>query len=73
VPLAEDVEAYFEREVLPHAPDAWIDHGKTKVGYEIPFNRHFYVFQPPRPLEVIDAELKQTTDRIKAMIEELSA
>ena len=73
VPLAEDVEAYFKREVLPHAPDAWIDHDKTKVGYEIPFNRHFYVFMPPRPLEVIDAELKQTTDRIKAMIEGLTA
>lgn len=73
VPLSEDVEAYFKREVLPHAPDAWIDHDKTKVGYEIPFNRHFYVFAPPRPLEVIDAELKQTTDRIKAMIEGLSA
>jgi len=73
VPLNEDVETYFKREVLPHAPDAWIDHDKTKVGYEIPFNRHFYVFQPPRPLAEIDAELKQTTDRIKAMIEGLSA
>ncbi len=73
VPLSEDVETYFKREVLPHAPDAWIDHDKTKVGYEIPFNRHFYVFQPPRPLAEIDAELKQTTDRIKAMIEGLSA
>jgi type I restriction enzyme M protein len=41
------VEEYFKREVLPHAPDAWIDHDKTKVGYEIPFNRHFYVFTPP--------------------------
>lgn len=73
VPLGEDVEAYFKREVLPHAPDAWIDHGKTKVGYEIPFNRHFYVFKPPRPLAEIDAELKACTDRIKAMIEVLSA
>lgn len=73
VPLNEDVETYFKREVLPHAADAWIDHDKTKIGYEIPFNRHFYVFQPPRPLAEIDAELKQTTDRIKAMIEGLSA
>jgi type I restriction enzyme M protein len=72
VPLSEDVQAYFEREVLPHVPDAWIDHDKTKVGYEIPFNRHFYVFTPPRPLEVIDAELKQVTDRILAMIGGLS-
>ena len=73
VPLSEDVEAYFQREVLPHAPDAWIDHDKTKVGYEIPFNRHFYVFTPPRPLAEIDADLKRTTDRIKAMIEGLTA
>jgi type I restriction enzyme M protein len=73
VPLSEDVEAHFKREVLPHAPGAWIDHEKTKVGYEIPFNRHFYVFQPPRPLAEIDAELKLVTDRIKAMIEGLSA
>ncbi len=72
VPLAEDVEAYFRREVLPHAPDAWIDHEKTKVGYEIPFNRHFYVFKPPRPLAEIDAELKGVTDRILAMIGGLS-
>jgi len=68
VPLGEDVETYFKREVLPHAADAWIDHEKTKVGYEIPFNRHFYVFQPPRPLPVIDAELKACTDRILTMI-----
>jgi type I restriction enzyme M protein len=73
VPLNEDVEEYFKREVLPHAPDAWIDHDKTKVGYEIPFNRHFYVFTPPRPLAEIDADLKLTTDRIKAMIEGLTA
>jgi type I restriction enzyme M protein len=73
VPLKEDVNAYFKREVLPHAPDAWIDHEKTKVGYEIPFNRHFYVFKAPRELSVIDAELKQCTDRILRMIERLSA
>lgn len=73
VPLSEDVETYFRREVLPHAPDAWIDHEKTKVGYEIPFNRHFYVFEPPRELAEIDADLKKVTDRIKAMIEGLSA
>ena len=73
VSLAEDVEAYFEREVKPHAPDAWIDHDKTKVGYEIPFNRHFYVFEPPRDLVEIDADLLAVTDRIKAMIEEMAA
>ena len=68
VPLSEDVETYFKREVLPHASDAWIDHEKTKVGYEIPFNRHFYVFKPPRQLSEIDAELKGVTDRILTMI-----
>jgi type I restriction enzyme M protein len=73
VPLSEDVDTYFRREVLPHAPDAWIDHEKTKVGYEIPFNRHFYVFEPPRELAEIDTDLKKVTDRIKAMIEGLSA
>lgn len=72
VPLGEDVDAYFQREVVPHVPDAWIDHDKTKIGYEIPFNRHFYVFKPPRELDEIDAELKGVTDRIVAMIGELS-
>ena len=72
VPLSEDERVYFMREVLPHASDAWIDHDKTKVGYEIPFNRHFYVFKPPRPLAEIDAELKGVTDRILTMIKGLS-
>ena len=72
VPLSEDIEKYFKREVLPHAPDAWIDHEKTKVGYEIPFNRHFYVFKPPRDLATIDADLKVVTDRILTMIGGLS-
>jgi type I restriction enzyme M protein len=73
VPLNEEIQEYFKREVLPHAPDAWIDHEKTKVGYEVPFNRHFYVFKPPRSLSEIDAELKQTTDKILEMIRGLSA
>ena len=73
VPYTEDISEYFKREVLPHAPDAWIDPDKTKVGYEIPFNRHFYVFKPPRPLAEIDAELKGVTDRILAMIGGLTA
>ncbi len=72
VPLHEDVEEYFEREVLPHVPDAWIDHEKTKVGYEIPFNRHFYVYRPPRPLHEIDEELKAVSGRIMAMLEGLA-
>lgn len=81
VPLGEDIQDYFEREVTPHVPDAWIDESKTDpldgevgiVGFEIPFNRHFYKFVPPRPLEEIDRDLKECTDRIKQMIEGLSA
>jgi type I restriction enzyme M protein len=73
VPLGEDIDAYFKREVLPHVEDAWVDEEKTKIGYEIPFNRHFYVFTPPRPLAEIDAELKVVTDRIVEMIQGLSS
>ena len=73
MPLTEDVETYVEREVLPHAPDAWIDHDKTRVGYEIPFNRHFYVFEPPRDLAEIDADLQDVTPNIQRMLAELSA
>ena len=58
VPLKESIQAYFEREVLPHVSDAWIDESKTKVGYEIPLNRHFYQYEPPRPLDVIEADIK---------------
>lgn len=72
VPLGEDITAYFAREVLPHAPDAWIDEDKSKVGYEIPFNRHFYVFEPPRSLHTIDEELKTVTASIMKMLGELA-
>ena len=72
VPLGEDIHEYFQREVEPHVPDAWIDEEKTKIGYEIPFNRDFYVFKPPRELDEIDTELKGVTDRIVEMIGELS-
>jgi type I restriction enzyme M protein len=68
VPLHEDVEEYLRREVLPHVPDAWIDHDKTKIGYEIPFTRHFYVYQPPRPLAEIDAELKALEAEIQCLL-----
>jgi len=72
VPLTEDIVSYFQEEVLPHAPDAWIDEDKSKVGYEIPFNRQFYVFEPPRSLHAIDAELKAVSLRIMRMLEELA-
>jgi type I restriction enzyme M protein len=73
VPLTEGIDAYFEREVKPHAPDAWVDKSKTKIGYEIPFNRHFYVFEPPRPLAEIDAELGEVSDRIRALLKDMAA
>jgi type I restriction enzyme M protein len=72
VPLKEDIHVYFKRKVLPHVPDAWIDESKTRIGYEIPFNRHFYVFKPPRPLDEIDAELKNVAGRIMTMLEGLA-
>ena len=59
------VEEYLEAEVLPWVPDAWIDHTKTKIGYEIPLTRHFYQYEPPRPLEEIDAEIKQLEQEIQ--------
>jgi type I restriction enzyme M protein len=73
VPLKESVEAYFKREVLPHVPDAWIDHSKTKVGYEIPLNRHFYRYEPPRPLEIIETDIKQLEGEILALLKEVTA
>ncbi|MEU6552831.1 class I SAM-dependent DNA methyltransferase [Streptomyces sp. NPDC046915] len=72
VPLGEDVEDYLKGEVLPHVPDAWIDHAKTKIGYEIPFTRHFYVYKPPRPLAEIDAELKSLEAEIQALLGEVT-
>ena len=68
VPLKEDVGEYFRREVLPHVPDAWVDEGKTRIGYEIPFNRHFYRYEPPRPLEAIEAGIKQLEEEIVALL-----
>jgi len=72
VPLKENIHAYFEREVNPHVPDAWIDESKTKVGYEIPFNRHFYKYTPPRPLEEIKAEIKTMEQDILRLLTEVA-
>ncbi len=69
--VKEHCEDYLKAEVLPHVPDAWIDHSKTKVGYEIPLTRHFYVYQPPRPLEVIAEEIRQLEKEIVAMLGEV--
>jgi type I restriction enzyme M protein len=73
VPLKETVDAYVRREVLPHVPGAWVDHSKTKVGYEIPFNRHFYVYEPPRPLGEIEAEIKGLEREIVNLLSEVTA
>jgi type I restriction enzyme M protein len=73
VPLKEDIDAYFKREVLPHVPDAWLDRAKDKVGYEINFNRHFYKFTPPRKLAEIDADLKKAEDEILRLLREVTA
>ncbi|MCU7919079.1 MAG: type I restriction-modification system subunit M [Candidatus Thiodiazotropha sp. (ex Epidulcina cf. delphinae)] len=71
--MQDHCEAYLEKEVLPYRPDAWIDHGKIKVGYEIPFNRHFYQYQPPRPLAEIEAEIATLEQEIVAMLAEITA
>lgn len=79
VPLTESVADYFDREVLPHVPNAWIDESKTDpkdgevgiVGYEIPFNRHFYVYEPPRALEEIDADLDAVSAEIMQLLQEV--
>jgi len=68
-----EIDAYMAREVLPHVPDAWVDYGKTKVGYEIPINRHFYVYKPPRPLDEIEAEITKLEGEIGGLLEGLVA
>ena len=73
MPLKERIDDYFRREVLPHVPDAWIDHKKTKKGYQIPFDRHFYRYEPPRPLEVIETDIKRLEDDIMKMLKEVTA
>jgi type I restriction enzyme M protein len=73
VPLGEDIHEYVEREVLPHVPDAWIDESKTKIGYEIPFTRHFYVYTPPRSLPEIDAELRKLETEIQALLGQVTS
>ena len=72
VPLTEDVAEYVEREVKPWVPEAWIDESKTKIGFEIPFTRHFYKYVPPRPLEEIDAEIKTLERQILGLLEEVT-
>lgn len=71
VPLTEDIAEWFEREVLPHRPDAWVDEEKTKIGYEIPLTRHFYRYDPPRPLATIEQDIETLTTEITALLSEV--
>lgn len=70
--MAPAIDAFMEAEVLPHVPDAWVDYGRTKVGYEIPFNRHFYVYKPPRELSEIEGEIETLEGEIAKLLEGLS-
>jgi type I restriction enzyme M protein len=71
VPLKEDIQTYFKREVVPHVPDAWIDESKTIVGYEIPFTRHFYKYRALRPLAEIEGEIRALEGEIQGMLNEI--
>lgn len=73
MPLREGIDDYFKREVQPYAPDAWIDHTKTKVGYEIPHSRHFYRYEPPRPPAVITTEIQKLESEILGLLKDLTA
>lgn len=73
IPLKEDIDEYFKREVLPHVSDAWMDRTKDKVGYEINFNRYFYKYVPPRSLEEIDADLKKAEEEIMRLLQEIAS
>ena len=72
-PYRSAVDAYMAAEVLPYVPDAWVDHSKTKVGYEIPLTRQFYRYVPPRPLAEIDAEIKALEEEIQRLLGEVTA
>ncbi|UZJ24518.1 type I restriction-modification system subunit M [Rhodococcus antarcticus] len=69
----EVIKAYYDYEVKPHVPDTWIDHAKTKTGYEVPFHRHFYKYVPPRPLEEIDTDLDVLVKEILVLLQEVEA
>lgn len=69
--IKEDIHDYFEREVKPHVPDAWIDESKTKIGYEIPFTRHFYKYEPLRPSKEILEEIKQLEKSIQQKLQKV--
>jgi type I restriction enzyme M protein len=65
------VDDYMAAEIMPYVPDAWADHSKSKIGYEIPLTRHFYRYTPPRPLAEVDAEIRQLETEIHALVNEV--
>jgi len=69
--VAKLAEEYLIREVIPYFPDSWVDHSKTKIGYEIPFTRHFYVYQPPRPIDEIRSEIKELEMHVQGLMGDL--
>jgi type I restriction enzyme M protein len=71
VPLTQDIPEYIDREIKPHLKEFWVDRSKDKIGYEIPFTRHFYKYTPPRPLEEIDSELNQLLSEISQLLKEV--
>lgn len=70
IPLKEDIQEYFDREVKPYYPDAWMDRSKDKIGYELNFTQYFYKYVPPRPLEEIEADIKKVTNEIAELVKE---
>ena len=73
MPLQQNIDDHMAHDVLPHIPDAWVDHTKTKTGYEIPLNRHFYVYEPPRALDEIDADLHALEREIVGLLAEVTS
>ena len=71
--MGPTIDEYMQAEVLPHVPDAWVDYSKTKVGYEIPINRHFYVYKPPRPLAEIEKDIANLESDIASLLKGLVA
>ena len=70
VPLGEKIDEYMKREVLPYMPDAWVDEEKNKLGYEISFNRYFYAYKPPRPVDEIEKDLEKIEAEIASLLKE---
>ena len=71
IPLKDDIDAYFKKEVLPHVPDAWMDRGKDKIGYEINFTKYFYKYKPLRPLAEIKKDILALENETEGLLKEI--